>query len=236
MTREEVLEVLMKVPRMTEELADRIYNSGYTDKQKLYDATVEDLKSVEGVDEEMATDIQSLVRKGVLPDQHEELEGPTEERKQEGVGRKTGAEKILDQTMGLINKGIEQVKLLTKKVLAVVRPSEKEAPSEGETTEPGSESGVKIEEVPEEEGGVKQEVVEESGEVKEESEKPDTGDSEEEIVRSFMEAFGIEEDAARSLLRAGYRDLESARAADIIDLAEIDGLTLADAKRIKGIV
>jgi hypothetical protein len=52
-------------------------------------------------------------------------------------------------------------------------------------------------------------------------------------VAKIKGAFDIDESAAMALIGAGYTEVMKVREADLIQLAEIDGITLSVAKKIK---
>ncbi|HID74133.1 MAG TPA: hypothetical protein EYP43_03685 [Thermoplasmata archaeon] len=265
MTREEVHSLLLKVPGMTEEIAGRLFDAGFTDRDRLYNATVAEFEGVEGIDTVMANNIQSIVRKGVISSETKEESGVAE-----GVEEETKESApeggVLGMIMGIVNGILDAIKGILGTILGKAKGAKTAYPSTGDAetapeagadrAAPGTTPEAPAEPTPPPPPEAPAAGTQETGSP---TPPPATGEATpapstesaplptsaesaassgptavpEEAVRALREAFEIEESAARSLVAAGYVDVESVRSADIIDLAEVDGITLAVAKRIK---
>ncbi len=62
-TRSEIVNILMMIEGMDQETARRIFNAGFKDEERLYDASISDLTRIEGIDDEFANRIQAYFRK-----------------------------------------------------------------------------------------------------------------------------------------------------------------------------
>jgi len=253
MSKDEVYGLLMRVPGMTEELAGKVFDAGFADKDKLYQASVGELEAVEGIDYAMANNIQSIVRKGVLVgdvSKEEAAEGtadPAEEKKGTPVdgimGMVTG---LIDSIMDIIKKIIGSITGGKKEAKPVAEaapetpaepaapesPAEPAAPAEAPPAEaPPAEAPPVETPAPEPAPAPVPEPVPEPA--PEPAPAPTTGDAIEGTIVKIKGAFDIDESAAMALIGAGFTDVAKIREADLIQLAEIEGITLSVAKKIK---
>jgi len=256
MTKEEVHGLLMRVPGMTEELAGRLFDAGFTDRQKLYDASTSELDAVEGIDASMANNIQSIVRKGVLVGDAKKEEAPAQGAQTEGA--KKPAAGIMGMVMGIVNAIIGLIKRILDAVIGVFKgkkapegaasaasapkvseaPPEPAPPSPPDTqaapptpaqTPPSAPAPARATAAPAPTAAPSAGRTSTPSNAGHDDHHPRL----EETISALVKAFEITEAEAQSLALAGFTDVERVRKADLISLAEVDGITLATAKKIQ---
>lgn len=241
MTADEIRGVLKDVPDLTDEMINGLVTAGLDTKDKLYEAAVADLKAVEGIDDAIADNIQSVVRKGTIVQEEgsettdgEDAEGESkaEEKKPEGVmgivdGVTKAAKSTIGSTLGML-KGMTggSKKPEEKKEEAPVteEPPKEEALKEEPKPEPEPEPKVEeekpVEPVPEPEVKI------------EDIPDPVTPEIDQKLVERIAIGLNISELESKLLIEAGFKSIEEIKAADLMDLASIDGITLSLARKI----
>jgi len=256
MTREEVHGLLSKVPGMTEELTGRLFDAGFTDRQKLYDASVRDLEAVNGIDPTMANNIQSIVRKGALAGEAKAEEKPgAEAQAAAGKPAKGGV-------MGMINGILNAITGILKKVIATVKKLIGGLTGKKKEAAAPVAAGTKVSEAPPEPAAPAPPAASTpASPIPEKGPEPSPPGTaappvstappppfavpsvpatpapghvvSEAAVGVLIRTFDITEADARALVAAGFTDVEKVRRADLISLAEVEGITLSTAKRIQ---